>query len=222
MNHTFAWQLGQEFTTAIYGSSSENNQFSSANGFFLPIHIKELFDNGPVAIVPDTKDPNSQGEIISWMATHPHEYRIKIFDDGRVTLDLWALTDARGQDLTTRQLDGIKLQFPACSLQSRPAARYLYFHYCCQLLRQTWKRRWKGDIKSLPLPVWEKELANVFAWGTVGKYFADDQMQGYFEELGCDFEDLKADKMEGDGQADRYMLVEAMAEQIIVSNRTMN
>lgn len=38
--------------------------------------------------------------------------------------------------LTWKQLDGRK---PLFRSQHRPAARYLYFHYCVQVLRRAWK-----------------------------------------------------------------------------------
>jgi hypothetical protein len=85
-----------------------------------------------------------------WINSDPRDYKFKIFDGNHKALDWNATTDPSGQDVTFRQLDGRKLQFPS---GGRPRARYLYFHYCCQILRQAWK----AGAKANSLPMMAKE-----------------------------------------------------------------
>jgi hypothetical protein len=114
----------------------------------------------------------------------------------------------------------MKLQFLACGPHSRPRARYFYFLYCCQLLRQAWKRRDGAIVENLP--GLEKEYEAMVAWGTVGKYVGENQMRGFVKEFGRELEGSTGNEKDSDDvQGDQFsMLVEAIAEQIIVMNQT--
>ena len=66
--------------------------------------------------------------------------------------------------LTWKQLDGRK---PLFQSQHRPAARYLYFHYCVQVLRRAWKA---GAGQRAVFSLYDEHGKPY--WGTPGRYMA--------------------------------------------------
>jgi len=207
-----AWKHGQEMMTAIFGPDSKEELFSASNGLLLPTVIEEQFDSGMLAIVPAIKDPTSKAEVSLWQSQDPREYKIKIFDGGRSTLDGIAMEylTTGGTVVKFRDLDGMKLKFLG---NFRPRARYLYFHYCCQVLRYVWNKG--AHEKSIHTMAEQK---GIFAWGTVGKYMAQDQMRAFVEELDHEFEPLIHNADESlNTEADKHVLVDAVAQQIAIS-----
>jgi hypothetical protein len=89
-------------------------------------------------------------------------------------------------------LDGAKVEFRN---NYRPRARYLYFHFCVQILRLTWGYRRK-DAEIL-----KKELGRVF-WGTPGRYLPKNMLQAFVNELGPECEALLEGAMEDEADAD--------------------
>lgn len=62
------------------------------------------------------------------------------------------------------------------------------------------------------------EQKGIFAWGTVGKYMAQDQMRAFVEELDHEFEPLIHNADESlNTEADKHVLVDAVAQQIAIS-----
>ena len=211
-SHIVAWRHGQEMMTAIFGPEAQDELFSAANGLLLPNGIEEEFESGMMAIVPAIKDPTSKAEVTLWQSQEPREYKFKIFDDGRSTLDDIPLDPSTtdGVALRFRDLHDRKLSFPG---KFRPRARYLYFHYCCQVLRYAWNKG--AHAKSVPTMVEQKGM---FAWGTVGKYMAQDQMRAFVEELGHEFEPLMQNADASlNTEADKHVFVDAAAQQIAIN-----
>jgi hypothetical protein len=180
-SHIFAYRHGQETMTAIFGKDCKDELFSARNGLLLPKRVEAQLEKGLFAIVPAVKDMSSKAEISLWAQTHPHDYKIKILDPGRPICEKLAFTDPK--PITWGELDGVKLSFPN---SFRPRARYLYFNYCCQLLRLAWSAG--ANAKSLPTLKAELGLK---AWGTAGKYFAANQMRAFADELGHDYAELR-------------------------------
>jgi len=215
----FASQSNPDLATALFGSSnidSPSSLFSSFNGLLLPDYMGARFDSGIMAIVPDISSPTYPSEIALWKDTTPREYKLKIFAQNRETeqtgglmQDINSFTNAR-RPVPLRDIDGSKVGFPVSSREGRPRECYLFFHYCVQILRQAWKG----------LPVVDGESPGS-DWGAVGKYFDREQMRAVIDELGGEYEGLMgcAGDGVGDGGGDRYMLLEALAEQVIVSNQ---
>ena len=198
--------------TAIFGPEARDELFSASNRLLLPTSIEAQFDSGMLTIVPAIKDPTSKAEVALWQNHNPHEYKINVFDDGRPALDKVPLNrnSTGGVALAFRDLHDRKLVFRG---NFRPRARYLYFHYCCQVLRHAWNRG--ANAKSVPNM---EEQKGVFAWGTVGKYMAQDQMRVFVEELGHEFEPLMENAdVSLNTEADRHVLVDAAAQQIAIS-----
>ncbi|CAE7023208.1 hypothetical protein HRS9139_00840 [Pyrenophora teres f. teres] len=212
-SHIVAWKHGQEMMTAIFGPDAKEDLFSASNGLLLPTKIEKQFDNGLLAIVPAIKDATSKAEVTLWLNQEPREYKMKVFDDGRQTLDSIAFEDYTSGSVvyvTFRDLHDRKLRFRN---NFRPRARYLYFHYCCQVLRNAWSKG--ANAKSVATM---EDQKGVFAWGTVGKYMAEDQMRAFVEELGHEFEPLMANADPAlNTEADRHVLVDAVAQQIALS-----
>jgi hypothetical protein len=89
-------------------------------------------------------------------------------------------------------LDGAKVEFRN---NYRPRARYLYFHFCVQILRLTWGKRRK-DAEIL-----KKELGRVF-WGTPGRYLPKNMLRAFVDELGPECEALLEGATEDEADAD--------------------
>ena len=108
------------------------------NGLLISSAIEDNFDKGVLVIVPDLPDRPPRNRLAAWLKSPTREYKLRIIDTS------WELIDnpvhARG--LTWRQLDGRRLLFRS---EHRPAARYLYFHYCIQVLRRAWKARGRAE-----------------------------------------------------------------------------
>jgi len=206
----FAAQNNGEVDTALFGTSSSSN-----NGILLRLSIARQFDTGMLALVPDISDTNPVDDAAKWMCTTPREYKVKSYDierqheSGCKIVDLCALRWADQSNRSYRELDGWKLTFPSCGSRNRSGECYLFFHYCVQVLR----RAWKG------LPAGEEMF--VSDWGAVGKYVDREQMRAVIDELGCEYESLMSCAGEGigSGAGDRYVLLEALAEHVIVSNQ---
>ncbi|KAJ0417294.1 hypothetical protein BJY00DRAFT_316071 [Aspergillus carlsbadensis] len=83
------------------------------------------------------------------------------------------------------ELDGGKLEFRS---NSRPEVRYLYFHYCCQVLRRALgpHHEWRG----LPHPhsKGRGEVGGQF-WGTPSRYLPRNMLLDLVEELGHEHKD---------------------------------
>ncbi|KAI4924968.1 uncharacterized protein J4E92_007005 [Alternaria infectoria] len=215
----FASQSNPDLATALFGSSnidSSSSLFSSFNGLLLPDYMGARFDSGIMAIVPDISSPTYPSEIALWKDTTPREYKLKIFAQNRETeqtgglmQDINSFTNAR-RPVPLRDIDGSKVGFPASGQEGRPKECYLFFHYCVQILRQAWK--------GIPVVDGEKPGSD---WGAVGKYVDREQMRAVIDELGGEYEGLMecAGDGVGDGGGDRYTLLEALAEQVIVSNQ---
>jgi len=210
----FAAQNNGEVDTALFGTTTTTSS-SSNNGILLPVSIARQFDTGMLAVVPDISDANPADDAAKWMCTTPREYKVKSYDietqheSGCKIVDLCALRWADQSNRSYRELDGWKLTFPSCGSRNRSGECYLFFHYCVQVLR----RAWKG------LPAGEEMF--VSDWGAVGKYVDREQMRAVIDELGCEPESLMSCAGEGigSGAGDRYVLLEALAEHVIVSNQ---
>jgi hypothetical protein len=67
----------------------------------------------------------------------------------------------------------------------RPAGRYLYFHYCVQVLRRAW-RAGPGQKAVFSL---QDQLGKLY-WGTPGRYIPENMLIALVEELGNEYKEL--------------------------------
>lgn len=199
--HLFPYMHGQEVMDTIFGKQKSPELFSPRNGLLVSKPIERYFDSGKFVIVPDLPDRPPLAEVISWVQGECRDYRVKIIDSKWEKLDH---TITIYYNITWRELDGKKLQFRT---NFRPAARYLYFHYCIQVLRRAWGHNTQGGS----LPVLRDEIGRPF-WGTPGRYMPKNMLLALVEELGHDYTDILAGATCGRG--DSKLLLEAAAKQI--------
>ncbi|KAE9369268.1 hypothetical protein N431DRAFT_560137 [Stipitochalara longipes BDJ] len=112
-------------------------------------------------------------QVQQWNSTEPKEFKVRIMVD-KTHPDL----DNRirhPNPKTWRDLDGKKLEFPK-DCKFRPKARYLYYMYCCQILRRSFNETPRGQTL-------KKELNKVY-WVTPGRYMAGAILKGLVEQLG--------------------------------------
>ncbi|KAL4787718.1 hypothetical protein BJX76DRAFT_369006 [Aspergillus varians] len=199
--HLFPYMHGQEVMDSIFGKKDAPELFSPRNGLLVCGTIERYFDSGKFVIVPDLPDRPPVAELLSWVQAECRDYRLRIIDPKWEKLD-HPVSRLNGPNW--RSLDGKKLEFRT---KFRPAGRYLYFHYCIQVLRRAWGQNGLGGS----LPVLKDEIGRPF-WGTPGRYMPKNMLLALVEELGHDYKGL----LEGAGcsRGDSKLLIEAAAKQI--------
>ncbi|KAF2711412.1 hypothetical protein K504DRAFT_374208 [Pleomassaria siparia CBS 279.74] len=206
----FSVKHGQETMNAIFGNEAAGELFSPKNALFLPSGMEALFDCGFFAIVPNIRHDASKAELSLWEQTSPRDYKIRILDERHQKID-----ESFAPGKTWRQLDGQKLMFRN---NFRPRARYLYFNFCMQLLKLSWKRG-GGKSACAALPSLNPEIGKHF-WGTRGKYLPTNQLLTLVEELGHEWDSVvleaKDDSLNDEG--DDEILLSAIAGQIKEKN----
>jgi hypothetical protein len=189
--HLFAWMHGQDTMDAIFGKTAEPELFSARNGLLISSAIEKYFDDGKLAIVPDLPERPLAVELFAWLKGEIREYKIKIIDK------TWNKLEKRPvphSSLRYGDLDGKKLQFRT---PFRPAARYLYFHYCLQVLRQAWQHNQAKEADNFL----RTEVGKPF-WGTHGRYLPKNMLLSLVEELGHEYKDLLKGASCGTGDDD--------------------
>lgn len=111
-----------------------------------------------------------------------------------------------GYQKTWREIDGKRLEFRT---SFRPAARYLYFHYCVQVLRRAWAHNTGGG----PLPTLKDEAGKPF-WGTPGRYLPKDMLLGLIEALGHEYNGLLKGASWSTACGDENLLLDVASSQI--------
>ncbi|OJJ45725.1 hypothetical protein ASPZODRAFT_152732 [Penicilliopsis zonata CBS 506.65] len=202
--HLFSYKHGQASMDAIFGHTRPAELFSSRNGLIIASQIEKFFDAGVLVIVPDIPERPTRSMLSAWLYQKtPREYKLRIIDSSWEKLGRPVLSMDHGT--TWKDLDGRKLRFRS---NFRPAARYLYFHYCLQVLRRAWKVG-PGQRAAFHL---QDELGKPF-WGTPGRYMARNMLRALVEELGHEYESL----MDGAtllARGDSGLLIDTAAAQI--------
>ncbi|CAG8055140.1 unnamed protein product [Penicillium salamii] len=186
-SHIFPWKHGQATMDAIFGEIRPSEMFSERNGLLMHTRLEEAFDKGVFVIIPDLPNEPSIFQMIQWRLGKDREYRIKILDPEWNKLDKPIALGLK----TFRELDGTKLEFSNPNnpkVMHRPAARYLYFHYCMQVLQKAWQSRAQGRPQGATAML--KAENGRFFWGTKGRYLPRNMLLAFVEELGHDYEDL--------------------------------
>jgi len=130
---------------------------------------EERFDNGMFVIVPDVPESATEAELDAWSISDPKEYKIKILDPTSAKMmELYSASKG-----TWASLDGKRLEFRS---SFRPRSRYLYFHYCCTILRKSWHQNDHWNTL-------KRELGNR-VWATSGRYLSKAQILAFVEEVG--------------------------------------
>ncbi|KAJ5187853.1 hypothetical protein N7449_010847 [Penicillium cf. viridicatum] len=183
--HLFGYMHGQATMDAIFGKGGEI--FSSSNGLLVSLEFEHYFDSGKMAIVPDVGENAGLSEMLNWLSSKPREFKVKILDqDWNKLGDM--VDDKSG--LTYGELEDRRLKFRS---KFRPAARYLYFHYCVQVLRRAWQYTKDTDkteaAKDHAAKVLDDTNGKLF-WGTPGRYLPRNMLLALVEELGHEYKPL--------------------------------
>lgn len=162
---------------AIFGKMKKPELFSPLNGMIISDLVEKKFDSGFMIIVPDLSDCSIQAQIMLWNNSEPKNYKIRILDPQEQQAEDYIRPDS---EQTWKDLDNTKLEFRN---GFRPRARYLYFHYCIQILRRAWKaeKRTAEQIK--------QEFGKEY-WKTMGPYLQENMLRAFVEELGHEYDEL--------------------------------
>ncbi|RWQ91615.1 hypothetical protein C8Q69DRAFT_122967 [Paecilomyces variotii] len=174
----FAWMHGQDTMDAIFGTTDTPELFSPKNGLMISTCIEKYFDSGKIVLVPDIPEHASIIDIKGWVKRDPRQYKIRILDPNWKKLDklIHPWIGLKWSALQDRRLV-FKTQF-------RPRARYVYFHYCVQVLRHIWQQETPDAIGVLT-----DEEGKPF-WATPSKYMSKNMLRAFVEELGHEYEGL--------------------------------
>lgn len=173
--HLFTYHHGQQMMTSIFGVDAIGELFSTRNGILISEAAKERFDQGLFVLVPDI-DSTSQHSVDIWNASDPKEYKIRVLNKDDPLMHRAFTIDGPKQKEKWIDLDGRRVAFRT---NYRPRARYLYFHYCCSILRRSWNHNQHWDLL-------KNEIANNM-WATPGlytPYLRKAMLAAIAEELG--------------------------------------
>ncbi|DAA73861.1 TPA_exp: Uncharacterized protein A8136_3847 [Trichophyton benhamiae CBS 112371] len=155
--HIFPLSYGQQAMDNIFGKDTHEEINTARNGLFLPSEFEPAFDAYQVVIVP-------HGPVTS----QPREWQV-------ILLDHSGLKEVPVCGMTFGQLHKMKLIFPT---ESRPRAKYLYFHFILGILSYYCPQKFMGGV--------DTELLDqlTIAWGSKGNYIVDDVIHGLLERVG--------------------------------------
>ncbi|RDW81537.1 HNH endonuclease signature motif containing protein [Aspergillus mulundensis] len=178
--HLFPYAHGQGTMDAMFGTRRPSELFSAKNGILVASRIEKYFDAGKFVIIPATRTRHPTIEAIrAWLRGEPREYKIKIIDKTWDRLN----QRIRTEDPTTwADIDGKQLEFRN---KFRPAARYIYFHNCAQVIRHAWA----GNHDRISHEVLVDEIGKPF-WGTPGRYLPDNMLLSVVEEMGHEYKEI--------------------------------
>jgi hypothetical protein len=207
-SYIFPWKHEEDTMVALFGKSSKNEMFSPRNGLILANQVEALFESGLFVIVPDIED-ETKGSIEKWNAQSPKEYKLRVINPQHPKAQTRVMLDKEGSWL---DWDGRKLKFRN---SFRPRAKYLYFHYWCQMLRYAWSS--KKDSTDRPTPL-RHELKKQF-WGTSGRYLPRNMLLALVDEMGHQYDDLIKGAIDVTCKPDQEdLLLGAITKQILSSN----
>lgn len=109
--------------------------------------------------------------VLEWNGS-PREYKVRIMDSTSVKSD--NRVSPNGNLRWRDDLDNRPLVFRN---NFRPGPRYLYFHYCLQILRRAWK-----DPPYQTKVTLKNEISKLY-WGTPGRYLLRNMLLAFVEEL---------------------------------------
>jgi hypothetical protein len=176
--HIFEYRYGKDSMNAIFGEGSGDEMFSPKNGLIISQTIEDEMQKGTFVIVPNFADGQTTAEEIShWQQSDPQDYKIRLLVD----LDSEKANEVimAGYDTCWKDLHGRQVLFQS---DERPRAKYLYFHYCSQILIRAFEEKPRGGTM-------RREIGKHF-WGTPGKYMRENMLRAFVEELGQGWEIL--------------------------------
>jgi hypothetical protein len=180
--HLFPYMNGQDTMDAIFGKKRPPELFSPRNGLLLCKRLERYFDAGKFVIVPDVEFQGNGvvSAVKNWLEAEPREYHVRVIDPDWEKIG--ETVYRQSPNLTYGQLHSRRLKFIS---DFRPAARYLYFHYCVQVLRMCWQHSSRGK-SSQAAAILQAERGKPF-WGTAGRYLPRNMLLALVEEMGDEY-----------------------------------
>ncbi|KKA18479.1 hypothetical protein T310_7576 [Rasamsonia emersonii CBS 393.64] len=131
--HLFPYMHGQDTMDAVFRARKSPELFSPRNGLLISSCIEEFFDSGNLVLVPDLPDRPSVTDIRGWIKREPREYKIRIIDLkwNKLGKPIHPWVEMKWSDLQDRRVEFLT--------PFRPRERYMYFHYCIQILQYIWQ-----------------------------------------------------------------------------------
>ena len=205
-SHLFPFRYGQATMDVIFGSQPEPELLSTSNGLMLHHEVERQLDQGNLVIVPDLPNNPSDDAVRRWHQAARKEYKIRLTDIKSEKMG--KRVDFRSKE-TWLDLDGVKLSFKT---DVRPRARYLYFLYCAAMLKRSWTTVQASDVL-------RDELGQKY-WGTAGEFMKKNQLLGFVESMGHDYEELLEGAIEEPGVEEADEAALAVVTHEIVGRRT--
>jgi hypothetical protein len=199
-SHIFSYRHGQLMMDEIFGKTRPEELFSSRNGLLIHRGIEEFFDAGIFVIIPDIPELKTQ-QIREWLTGDIRNFKIRMIDStfDRLNRPITGDSQLKWNDLNDRKLEFLS--------SHRPAARYLYFHYCLQILR----RSWKAGPGEKAAAILSNEFGNA-VWATPGRYIGRRMLRLFADTLGYEHDvPLKGALLR---EGNQYALMDALSSQI--------
>jgi hypothetical protein len=178
---------GQENMDAIFEKTNPPELFSPKSGILVSRYIEARFDKGKIVIVPNIQAKLCTEKVLAWLKTKPKEFKTVIIDSNWELLDtqIHPHSAMKWKDINHKRLE-FSHPLQERPVDFRPAARYLYFHYCMQVLRSAWQhQKDQTDVVQLFMD----EMGKPF-WGSLGRYMPRNMLKGLVEELGHEYKDI--------------------------------
>ena len=149
----FPYRLGEDIKRKVFGLGSANELYSPGNGLLMDKRIRQYFYEFSIAIVP-----------------------IGVPTDGRwrtVVLDKRLLNERISEERpqTFAAIDGKQVAFKG---NSRPAARYAYFHYAVVIMKAAAEKKLDGLSPCVRSNCWT---------AATGRYFVLDGLVALIEHI---------------------------------------
>ncbi|KAF7719778.1 HNHc domain-containing protein [Penicillium ucsense] len=175
-SHIFPWLHSKANIRAIFGRRAGKDIFGPSNGLLMHESIEEYFDKGKLVIVPDVDDLSGKLGIMRWLFSKPRNFKMQVLDRSEAFLIRQVHPN---HPLKYCDLDNRVLSFRT---DFRPAARYLYYHYCVSILKKSWSHNNNGKA-SQSVEILAQETDKPI-WATPGRYIARNMLQALAEEVG--------------------------------------
>jgi len=177
--HLFPYSGSEETMMHIFGDDAKDEMFSPKNGLLIFDPLVKMMDKGFFALVPDLPDDASHEACMNWNTQTLKEYKIHVFE--REHKDMKGhLMFGEMAGLPAYELHGRKVKFLN---DFRPRARYLFWVYCVNLIKNAVKT---GSFDKIPIkkPYWGS-LRSYMHSGKIkalGKLVGSDMLEGLTDD----------------------------------------
>lgn len=208
VGHLFPSRSGHQSMITIFGpaeldrvidkpKSGKSELFRAVNGIWWSVGAEDRFTRGMFVIVPDLREDATTAEIHAWQKSDPKEYKIKVIRPEAKEMKEPTRPDG---DKLWNSINNQRLDFKGKTF--RPRARYIYWTYLEGILGLAYSD--KKAYTEVP----QRELGRPY-WGSAGSYIRENQLRGFVEEIGHQYDHLLEGAMamavgvgEGEGEGE--------------------